>query len=395
MIPRRLQAEVKKSAEVYPVVTIVGPRQSGKTTLARATFPDKPYVSLEDPDRRSYALKDPRGFLNEYPRGAIFDEIQRVPDLFSYLQTQVDEAPVAGKYILTGSQHFLMMRDVSQSLAGRTAILTLLPLSLEEIRSTHEGASIDSLLHQGFYPAIYDRKIDPETAYRNYFMTYVERDVRALLNVQNLQTFETFVRLCAGRVGQLLNLTALGNDVGISATTARDWLHLLETSFILYRVAPYHANLRKRLVKTPKLYFHDVGLATWLCGMETPHHLKTHPLRGHLFENLVVSELLKRRHNQGKQGRLLFYRDSTGCEIDLLYPMGPDWIPVEIKSGQTVASDWFQNFETFQSLRQDNGPTGVIVYGGNQAEARSKGQITSLWSLSKLWDKLESVSQPA
>lgn len=390
MIPRLLQKQVKKAAKEYPVVTIVGPRQSGKTTLVRAIFTDKPYLSLEDPDTRAYAQEDPRGFLNEHPQGAIFDEIQRVPDLFSYIQGIVDKEPVFGKYILTGSQHFLMMRDVSQSLAGRTAILTLLPLSLGELHSFHKALpSMNELLYQGFYPAIYNRKMEPTAAYRNYFMTYVERDARSLLNVQNLQTFETFVRLCAGQVGQLLNLTSLGNDAGISATTAKDWLHLLETSFILFRLPPYHTNLRKRLVKTPKLYFYDVGLASYLCGMENERHFQSHPLRGHLFENMIVTELLKRRFNQGKDSRMLFYRDTTGNEIDVLYPIGPDWLPVEIKSGQTIASDWFRNFEVFQKIRKDQGSPGVIVYGGDKTERRSKGSVTNPWSLNSLLDELE------
>jgi len=387
MIKRLLQSRILTAAEQYPVVTIVGPRQSGKTTLAKATFPDKPYASLENPDVRAFALDDPRGFLAKYPDGAILDEFQRTPALLSYIQGIVDEDSTCGKFILTGSQHFLMMRDISQSLAGRTAILSLLPLSLEEIRVSHDGTSANALLHRGFYPRLYERNLDPMQFYRNYFMTYVERDVRSLLRVQDLQTFETFVRLCAGRVGQLLNLTSLGNDAGISATTAREWLHLLETSFIVFRLPPYFANINKRLIKTPKLYFHDVGLAAWLCGMDEERHLESHPLRGHLFENLIAAELLKRRFNQSKDNRLMFYRDSSENEVDLLYPLGPDLLPIEIKSGQTLSTDWFRNFEVFGAVRKDRGPKGMIVYGGSESQKRTKGVVTGLWTMGRVMDE--------
>lgn len=383
MIDRELKEPLSLAACHYPVVTVVGPRQSGKTTLVRSVFPDKPYANLENPDVRAFAQEDPRGFLGQYPQGAILDEFQRTPELLSYLQGIVDADETCGRFILTGSQHFLMMRDVSQSLAGRTAILTLLPLSLNEIRSTHRGASSDWLMHHGFYPRLYKSAIPPGMAYKDYFQTYVERDVRHLQQVQNLPLFEKFIRLCAGRVGQLLNLTSLGHDVGISATTARDWLHLLEASFILFRLQPYHANLGKRLVKTPKLYFYDVGLAAYLCGLEEERHFPSHPLRGAFFENLVVADLLKSRLNQGKESRLLFYRDSNRNEIDLLYPYGPACRPVEIKSGQTLASDWFKALRLFRELPNAAPGPALLIYGGNELQKRSDTVVSGIWTMNE------------
>lgn len=380
-IPRTLATALVESARGYPVVSLVGPRQAGKTTLARHTFPDKPYVSLEAPDIRAFALDDPRGFLSQYPDGAILDEIQRTPHLLSYLQVMVDEDGRSGLFLLTGSQHFLLMEGVTQSLAGRTAILTLLPFSLEEIGEPYGPLPTDTLIHRGFYPRIYDRGLEPHGALRNYFQTYVERDVRSLLRVHDLNTFETFVRLCAGRVGQLLNLSSLANDAGISPTTAREWLGLLETSFVTFRLSPWSSNINKRLTKTPKLYFTDPGLAAYLLGVEEERHLPTHPLRGNLFENLVVVDLLKTRLNRGRDGRLTFFRDSTGHEIDLLYPCGPDLIPIEIKAGRTINRSWFDNLEYFSRQRIDSGPPGLVVYGGNEVQHRKKGTATGLWSL--------------
>lgn len=384
MIGRKIQRVVLASANSFPVVSIVGPRQSGKTTLARALFPEHAYVSLENPDTRAYALEDPRGFLDDHKSGAILDEVQRAPDLLSYLQGMVDENPAHGRFILTGSQHFLFMRDVSQSLAGRTAILSLLPLGLDEIQPTHGDLTIDGLLHRGFYPRLYQQDIEPYPLLRDYFQTYVERDVRNLLRVQDLQTFETFVRLCAGRVGQLLNLTSLANDAGISSTTARDWIGLLETSFILFRLSPYHANISKRLIKSPKLYFHDVGLAAYLIGVEEESHLRNHPLRGQLFENMVIADLLKKRFNRGQDNRLCFFRDSTGNEVDLLYPDGPDFLPVEVKSGKTISTDAFKGLRTFAAIRSDRGPPGLIVHGGSAIQRRTNGNLCGIWQMHKM-----------
>jgi uncharacterized protein len=288
MIPRTITPVLQQLATQYPVVTVTGPRQSGKTTLCRATFADKPYVNLETPDVREFARSDPRGFLATYRDGAILDEIQRVPELPSWLQPMIDEDPTPGRFILTGSQQFEVMTGITQSLAGRTGLLKLLPLSLEELSGPRTIEAIDGLLLSGFYPRIHAIGIDPTQALGDYVETYVERDIRQLVNIKDLAVFERFLRLCAGRVGQLLNLQSLGNDAGISHTTARNWLTLLEASYVVHLLQPWHTNLGKRQIKSPKLYFYDVGLAAYLLGAEHHTHISRHPLRGNLFENLVI-----------------------------------------------------------------------------------------------------------
>lgn len=382
-LKRELEKQVLQAARDVPIVTIVGPRQAGKTTLAKMTFPDKAYRSLENPDVRAFATDDPRGFLASVKEGAILDEIQRAPELLSYLQGMVDDRPDPGRFILTGSQHFLLMQNVTQSLAGRTAILTLLPLSLSEIRGLPNRPDVETLMQRGFYPRLYERKMDAYSMLRDYFQTYVERDVRQLLKVHDLMAFETFVRLCAGRIGQLLNLTSLANDAGISATTAKQWMSILETSFILFRMPPWHVNIGKRLIKTPKLYFYDVGLAAYLCGIEEPHQLKTHPLRGNFFENMVVSELCKHRFNHGRDNRICFFRDHTGNEVDALFPNGPDFIPIEIKSGQTIRSEWFAGFERFARTRGKMSQGGIVIYAGEEIQRRSLGTACGVWSINE------------
>lgn len=389
--PRTLAGVLLRDASHYPVCTVIGPRQSGKTTLVREIFPDKPYTSLEAPDVRTFAREDPRGFLAQFPHGAVLDEFQRVPELLSYIQTEVDDRKQAGRYILTGSQNFLMMRDVSQSLAGRTSIHTLYPLSLHELADYIPPLSNEERIQRGFYPGVHSSALPVPDAYRNYFNTYVERDVRNLLKVHDLHHFETFVRLCAGRIGQLLNLQSLANDTGISATTVREWLSLLETSFLLYRLPPWHANIGKRLVKSPKLYFVDVGLAAYLIGIEQASQITTHPLKGNLFENLVVSEFVKHRLNHGKEARIHFYRDSNGREVDVLFPLGPDWLPVEIKSGQTITPKAFDGLRHFSSLRQDHGPKGLVVYGGDASQNRTHGRLCGLGHLPQVLQEAESL----
>jgi hypothetical protein len=324
----------------YPVITVTGPRQSGKTTLCRTSFPAKPYVNLETPDIREFARTDPRGFLTTYENGAILDEIQRTPQLLSYLQPIVDENPEPGRFILTGSQQLEVMTTITQSLAGRTALLKLLPLSMEELTAAGIHPALDQQLLTGFYPRIYDAKLNPTQALGDYMETYVERDIRQLINIKDLALFEKFIRLCAGRTGQLLNLQSLGNDVGISHTTARSWLTLLEASYVIYLLQPWHTNIAKRQIKTPKLYFYDVGLAAYLLGAENETHISRHPLRGNLFENLVVIEALKYRYNRGKRSNLYFWRDAKGNEVDLLMESGPDIIAAEIKAGATISGEW-------------------------------------------------------
>lgn len=386
--PRALRQELQKASKSLPVVTLLGPRQSGKTTLARKTFSDHAYVSLENPDTRAYAQDDPRGFLAGLEGGAILDEFQNLPMLLSYLQGIVDEHPVPGRFILTGSQNFLMMESLSQSLAGRTAILTLLPLSLEELQAKSSMPDTNSLITNGFYPRIHEHPVDAYGILRDYVQTYVERDVQRLLKVHDLLTFETFLRLCAGRVGQLLNLHSLANDAGISATTAKQWISILEASYILYRLPPWHANINKRLIKTPKLYFHDVALAAYLCGIEHPGHLQSHPLRGAFYENMVVSECMKKRLNSARDPRLYFFRDRTGHEIDLLYPAGHSVIPIEIKSGETIHTSWMKTYNVFRKLYPAPLPGGLLVYGGTELQHRSTATVCGLGSMNQVLDQL-------
>ena len=371
MISRTLETVLKDLAGQYPVVTVTGPRQSGKTTLCRATFPEKPYVNLESPDIREFARSDPRGFLSSYPAGAILDEIQRVPQILSYLQPLIDERNEPGLYILTGSQQFEVMTTITQSLAGRTALLKLLPLSMEELHGAGIQPDIDRLLLTGFYPRIHAAGLNPTQALGDYVETYVERDIRQLTAVKDLALFEKFVRLCAGRVGQLLNLQSLGNDVGISHTTAKNWLTLLEASYVIFLLQPWHTNISKRQIKTPKLYFYDVGLASYLLGAENELHISRHPLRGNLFENLVVIEALKYRYNRGKRNNLHFWRDGKGNEVDLAIDSGSDVIPVEIKSGATIVEDFFKGLHHFAARLPQQPPASFLVYGGVERQKRS------------------------
>lgn len=371
MIPRVLVPTLTDVAGQYPVVTVTGPRQSGKTTLCRATFPEQPYVNLEAPDTREFARSDPRGFLEAHKNGAILDEIQRVPELLSYLQPMVDENPAPGRFILTGSQQFEVMTAITQSLAGRTALLKLLPLSMEELGTAGIHMLVDQQIMTGFYPRIYDAHLQPTQALGDYVETYVERDIRQLISIKDLALFEKFVRLCAGRIGQLLNLQSLGNDVGISHTTARSWLTLLEASYIVYVLQPWHTNVSKRQIKTPKLYFYDVGLAAYLLGVENETHINRHPLRGSLFENLIVIEALKYRYNRGMRSNLYFWRDSKGNEIDLLIESGPDVAAVEIKAGATISGDWFKALRAFAAKLSVPPKASALIYGGTEQQRRS------------------------
>ena len=388
MLQRKLTSEAVRLAGQYPVVTITGPRQSGKTTLCRTAFPGKPYVNLESPDVREFATRDPRGFLAAHPDGAILDEIQRTPQLLSYLQPLIDEQPAPGRFILTGSQQFEVMTSISQSLAGRTALLKLLPFSIEELADAGITPGIDALLLNGFYPRIYDARLDPTQALGDYLETYVERDIRQLINIKDLALFEKFVRLCAGRTGQLLNLHSLGSDVGISHTTARSWLTLLEASYIVFLLQPWHANLAKRQVKTPKLYFYDVGLAAYLLGAESELHINRHPLRGNLFENLVVIEALKYRYNRARRNNLYFWRDAKGNEVDLLVETGGEVVPVEIKSGATISEDFFKGLRSFAGRLPQPPRASALVYGGTERQQRSDVSVWRHDDIARIMAKL-------
>ncbi|MDQ0586227.1 ATP-binding protein [Variovorax paradoxus] len=387
MIPRDVAPLAAQLARQYPVITLTGPRQSGKTTLCRSLFPDKPYVTLEDPDTRRFAEEDPRGFLKGLETGAIIDEIQRAPQIPSYLQAMVDADPTPGRFVLTGSQQFELMSQVSQSLAGRTAVLRLLPFSLPEVARLHPIPPLAQTLLTGFYPRIHDRGLDPSRALGDYFATYVERDLRQLTAVHDLQRFERFVRLCAGRVGQLVNLTSLGNDAGVSHATARAWLDLLQTSYIVHVLPPWFTNTSKRLVKSPKLYFYDVGLACWLLGLRSADQVARDPLFGSLFENLVIMEALKTRFNQGESGEMYFFRDATGNEVDLLIPDGRKLRAVEIKAGATVNADYFRGLRSFAASFPDALEGGSVVYGGDADQSRSDWPVIG-------WQRLQHPPAP-
>lgn len=385
MITRNIAPVLQQLASQYPVITLTGPRQSGKTTLTKSLFPQKPYVTLENPDTRRFATDDPRGFLSTYAQGAILDEIQRVPELPSYIQGIVDADSTPGRFILTGSQQFELMTQVTQSLAGRTAVLRLLPFTLAEVRRLKGNAKLPGLaqsLLNGFYPRIHDKDLNPSQALADYFATYVERDLRQLAAVHDLHRFERFVRLCAGRTGQLLNLDSLGNDAGVSHATARAWIDLLQTSYIVHLLPPWFNNSGKRLIKSPKLYFYDVGLACWLLGLRTSEQVSRDPLWGSLFENFIIMEALKDRLNVGESAEMYFYRDSEGNEVDLLLPTGGKLHAIEIKAGATVNPDYFKGLKTFAAHYPHVVAGGSVVFGGTQSQGRSDWPVHSWLDLS-------------
>ncbi|MBU1193382.1 MAG: ATP-binding protein [Proteobacteria bacterium] len=385
IINRAIEPVAKQLAGQYPVLTITGPRQSGKTTLCKKIFAHKPYANLESPDIRQFAIDDPRGFLAQFPNGAVLDEIQRAPDLISYIQPMVDENQSEGQFILTGSQQFEVSNSINQSLAGRTALIKLLPFSMEEIQSGFSLPSIDCLLYKGFYPRIWDKDLNPSQALGDYFETYIERDLRQLTSVNDLNLFQRFIKLCAGRIGQLLNMNSLANDAGVSHTTARNWLSILEASYIIFFLQPYHANISKRLVKSPKLYFYDVGLAAYLLNIQNETHIERDPLRGHLFENMVIAETLKYRFNHGKRNNLHFYRDSKGNEVDLLLLNGSKIFPVEIKAGMTITQDYFKGLNHFTTFFKDQVSQGAgLVYGGEDPQQRTGISIVPFYHLIEL-----------
>ncbi len=368
---RQIAPLIHKLSKGYPALAITGPRQSGKTTLAKILFPEKPYVSLENPDIFALSKADPRAFLNKYRDGAIFDEVQKCPELFSYLQEILDSSKKMGRFILTGSQQFGLHSAITQSLSGRVAMAQLFPFAYDEAYS--KNPALDSMLQKGLYPPVHDRKLEPSVWYANYMQTYIERDVRQMVQVRDLNVFQRFVKLCAGRSGQLLNLSALSADAGITHNTAKAWISILEAGYLVFLLYPHHRNFNKRVIKTPKLYFYDTGLAAWLLGIHESSQLEAHPLRGPLFETWVVSEMVKMRANFGLLSNLFFWRDREGHELDVLIEKGQDLIPVEIKSGQTINTDFFKGIEHWK--KQSPAPRSFLIYGGLETHLRQGTRI--------------------
>lgn len=389
MIKRILSTKILKTSKVAPIIGIVGPRQSGKTTLAKEVFPNYTYVNLEQPDTRQYAQNDPKAFLNQYDNHIILDEIQRVPELFSYLQVKTDNDKKMGQYILTGSQHFLMMQSITQSLAGRIAIFNLYPLSYEELSNDNkQKKDIYTQIWYGGYPRLYEQEISPLIWINNYIQTYIDRDVSLISQITNLKTFETFLRVIAGRTGQLINLTSLSNDLGISHNTVKSWVNLLETSGIIYLLQPYFSNTSKRLIKSPKLYFTDTGLVCRLLGIENPTQLITHPLYGSIFETHIVIEYIKYYLNRGESPNIYFWRDKKGLEADLFKNISGSISEIyEIKSSQTIPEDAFSKLKQIQSITDNNSRLNII-YGGSENQSRTNGEIISWSSLHKFLAKI-------
>jgi hypothetical protein len=386
MITRDITKELVQSAAEYPVVTILGPRQSGKTTLVRMTFPDKPYFSLEDPDVRIAAEADPRGFLGQMGDGGVLDEVQRLPALLSYLQRMVDKNKKRGRFILTGSHQPPLHEAISQSLAGRTAMLTLWPFSFDELSPYDPKPAPFDLIVRGCFPRLHEEKLDPRRFFNGYLQTYVERDVRALIQLRDLSQFQKFLTLLAGRVGQVVNLASLGNDVGASGTTIRNWLSVLKATYIVFELPPFFENIQKRVIKSPKIFFTDVGLAAFLLGIHTAEQAARDPLRGNLYENLIIADIMKGAFNKGIRPELYFFRDSHGNEVDLLIREKSTLTPVEIKSAATFSADFVKGLDRFQALGIKRLTAGAVLYNGDQAFNVRGVRIFNPLLVDSLWD---------
>lgn len=384
MIPRESATIIGKLRKQFPVITLTGPRQSGKTTLINSIYTDLPYASLEDIDLRTAALNDPRGFLSNFPEGAVLDEIQRTPELFSYIQGIVDKNKKT-HFVLSGSQNFLLLENISQTLAGRAAILKLLPFSISEL---HHASLVpdtyEQLIFTGMYPGIYDRDIDPEYFYPSYISTYIERDVRQIKNIENLNSFSNFIQLCAGRTGQVVNLNSLAIDAGISPNTAKSWLSILEASFIIYFLQPYYENFNKRIIKSPKLYFYDTGLVCSLLGITSANQVKTFHSKGALFENLIITDLIKSGLHKGVNPKFYYWQNKTKQEIDLIIdkPDGP--VAYEIKSGMTINDNYLTNLKYWQKLSGEKPENLNVIYGGDKNLKTSSGSYISWRSIQEI-----------
>ncbi|MDR2604656.1 MAG: ATP-binding protein [Desulfovibrio sp.] len=388
MITRTISEELLRSAAEYPVVTILGPRQSGKTTLARMTFPDKPYFSLEDPDIRMAAEADPRSFLARMEEGGILDEVQRLPILLSYIQGMVDGTGQRGRFILTGSRQPQLHEAISQSLAGRTAMLTLWPFSLNELRTYTAVHDPFDLICRGFFPRLHEEGLEPRRFFNGYLQTYVERDVRSLVQLRDLSLFQKFLTLLAGRVGQVVNFASLGNDAGASAATIRNWISVLKASYVIFELPPFFGNVKKRLVKSPKIYFTDVGLAAFLLGIHTPEQASRDPLRGNLYENLVIVDIVKSALNRGIRPEIYFFRDSRGNEIDLLIREQGVLVPVEIKSAATFSTDFVKRLEWFLTLGVTPVLPGTVLYNGDRTFTVRGVRALNLFQVKDIWRTL-------
>ncbi|MGE0091833.1 MAG: ATP-binding protein [Bacteroidales bacterium] len=380
-INRSLVKTAREAFKYFPVLTITGPRQSGKTTMIKSEFTHLPYFSMEDIDIRRFATNDPRGFLNQHPKGMILDEVQNTPELLSYIQGLVDEDS-SKRYILSGSSQFSVIKQITQSLAGRTAMLELLPLSFQEIKSEADKKSLDNILYSGFYPAIYAGKNIPKLLYPSYTKTYLERDVRDLLNVKDIMMFQKFMRLCAGRIGSLFVASDLASELGVTVNTIKSWLSVLQASYIITMLPPWFENTTKRLVKTPKLYFCDTGLASYLLDIENEKLLMRDKMRGHLFENFIVTEALKFRYNQGKESNLYFVRDSNGNEVDLILKYGDSFKCIEIKSSQTYNSEFEKGLKSVDSILGDRIADKAIIYAGDYENTEGKIKLINYKNIS-------------
>ncbi len=393
MIARDITGELVQSAEEYPVVTIMGPRQSGKTTLARMTFPDMPYLSLEDPDVRMAAEADPRGFLGRMEGGGILDEVQRLPPLLSYIQGMVDKTRKRGRFILTGSHQHGLHEAISQSLAGRTAMLTLWPFSLHELRRYDSAMEAFDLVCRGFFPRLHEDGLEPRRFFNGYLQTYVERDVRALIQLRDLSLFQNFLTRLARREGQVVNLTSIGNDVGASSTTIRNWLSVLKASYVVFELPPFFENIQKRVIKSPKIFFTDVGLAAFLLGIHTAEQASRDPLRGGLYENLVIADIFKGALNRGIRPEIYFFRDSHGNEVDLLIREKGVLTPVEIKSAATFSTDFLKGLEWFHALGIERVAGGAVLYNGEQPFDVRGVRVLNPLHVEGIWEALTEPSE--
>ncbi len=386
MIKRTIQSKVLSESKRMPVIAITGPRQSGKTTLVKSAFPNHQYVNLENIQTREFASDDPKGFIEQFEKSVIIDEVQYVPDLLSYIQVKVDEDNKNGRFILTGSQHFLLHEKISQSLSGRISMFTLLPFSIGELRGTRfEYDASQQYIFNGFYPRIYNEKLDPTKWYQDYISTYIERDVRQIRNIGDLKLFQTFLKLCAGRIGQIVNYNELATQLGLALNTIKKWMSVLEASYIIQLIQPYYNNFNKRLIKSPKLYFIDTGLACYLLNLRSEQDISIHFLKGSLFENLIVTETLKYFYNKGIRKDIYFWRESNGTEIDILVDMGNSLNIVEIKSGKTVKPDFFQNLRKIKRYADQVPVNAYLVYDGDEEQKRSDSQVISWKSTDKIY----------